>query len=87
MSTDSWWQRYCKDHSAAIMMLPDRQVRGLPWCPGCLSSWVADRATLERVIAAGTFPSEYVEIALAEATAREGVLQSVVDAALKGEKP
>lgn len=68
---DAWWRRYCKDHDNALMMLPDRQVRGLPWCTGCLSSWVKDRAALERVIETGEFPEEYIEIARAEADARE----------------
>jgi hypothetical protein len=67
---DSWWRRYCKDHAGALMMLPDRQVRGLPWCAGCLSSWVSDREMLERVIEDGVFPEELIEIARGEAQAK-----------------
>jgi hypothetical protein len=67
---DDWWRRYCKDHDKAMMMLPDRRVRSLPWCPGCLSSWVPDQEALEHAIEIGAFPAELAEIAREEARVR-----------------
>jgi hypothetical protein len=67
----SIWSRYCGDHAGALLMIPDRQIRGLPWCPGCLCSWVKDGNALELAIEAGAFPPELVEIAREEARVRD----------------